>query len=140
MHERGLGGKFSEQVGLIMRSRLFRTSLTFVLLTIGFLRSFAHAEKTPPKTPDEPPLTDKDRAHWAFQKPIEPAVPAVRTVGWVRTPVDAFVLAGLEKAGLQPAALADRATLMRRVTLDLTGLPPLPAELDDFLKDARPDA
>jgi hypothetical protein len=123
-----------------MRSRLFRTSLTFVMLTIGFLRSFAHAEKSPPKKPDEPLLTDKDRAHWAFRKPIRPAVPAVRDVGWVRTPIDAFVLAALEKAGLQPAAAAHRVTLLRRVTLDLTGLPPLPAELDDFLKDAGPDA
>jgi hypothetical protein len=123
-----------------MRSGLFRTSLTFVLLTTGFLRSFAQAEKSAARLPEEPPLSDKDRAHWAFRKPTQSALPAVRNVSWVRTPIDAFVLAGLEKAGLQPAPPADRATLFRRVTLDLTGLPPSPADLDEFLKDTRPDA
>ena len=88
----------------------------------------------------ERPLTARDRAHWAFQKPTRPALPAVGDPSWVRTPVDAFILARLEKAGLRPAPPADRATLLRRVTLDLTGLPPTPDELDTFLNDTRPGA
>jgi hypothetical protein len=123
-----------------MRSHLVRTSLTFVLLAIGFLRSFAHAEKPAVKPPDEPPITASDRAHWAFQKPARAPAPAVRNGSWVRTPVDAFILARLEKVGLQPAAPVARATLLRRVTLDLTGLPPLPDELEEFVNDARSDA
>src|SRR5439155_6991217 len=117
-----------------------RTGLIFVLLLIASFRSSAHTEKPAARPPDEPTLTAQDRAYWAFQKPLRPRVPAVGQVHWVRTPVDAFVLAGLEKAGLAPAPPADRATLLRRVTLDLTGLPPLPAELDGFLNDTRPGA
>jgi hypothetical protein len=90
--------------------------------------------------PREPALTDADRAHWAFRPPQRPPVPSTQDAGWVRTPVDAFILAHLERAGLRPAPPADRVTLLRRVTFDLTGLPPTPAEVDDFLQDARPDA
>jgi hypothetical protein len=88
----------------------------------------------------ERPVTDRDRSHWSFQKPTRPALPAVRDASWVRTPVDAFILARLEKAALRPAPEAARATLLRRVTFDLTGLPPTPEELDAFLSDTRPDA
>src|SRR5689334_853644 len=115
-----------------MRSYLVRTSLIFVLVAIGFLRSFAYAEKPLAKPPEEPPLSARDRHHWAFQRPVAGAVPAVRDGGWVRTPIDAFILARLEQIGLRPAPSADRATLLRRVTLDLPGLPPLPDELEDF--------
>src|SRR4051794_8393240 len=78
--------------------------------------------------------------HWAFRKPSQHTPPAVRDTAWVRTPVDAFILARLEAAGLRPAPPADRSDLLRRVTFDLTGLPPTPEELDDFLRDQRPDA
>jgi hypothetical protein len=88
----------------------------------------------------ERPLTPADRAHWSFRKPVRPAPPPVRDPSWVRTPVDAFVLARLEQAGLKPAPAADRRTLLRRVTLDLTGLPPTPEELEDFLHDPCPGA
>ena len=71
---------------------------------------------------------------------VAPAVPAVRDSRWVRTPVDAFVGAGLEAKGLRPAAPADARTLLRRVTLDLTGLPPTPAEVDAFVNDRSSDA
>jgi hypothetical protein len=87
-----------------------------------------------------PETTSADRSHWAFRPPELPAVPSVREASWVRTPVDAFILARLEKEGLRPASPADRATLLRRVTLDLTGLPPTPLELEAFLSDPRPDA
>ena len=78
--------------------------------------------------------------HWAFVPPTRPAVPPVKNTGWVKTPVDAFVLARLEKEGLSPAPEADRVTLIRRLSLDLIGLPPTPAEVDAFLADTRPDA
>jgi hypothetical protein len=77
---------------------------------------------------------------WSLQPVRRPAVPAVRDRAWVRTPLDAFVLARLEAEGLHPTPEADRATLIRRVTLDLTGLPPTPDEIDAFVKDAAPDA
>jgi hypothetical protein len=78
--------------------------------------------------------------HWAYVKPVRPAVPAVKLEGWVRTPIDAFVLARLEQEGLAPSPEATRETLLRRVTLDLTGLPPTPAEIDAFLADTGADA
>ncbi|HZT30248.1 MAG TPA: DUF1553 domain-containing protein [Bryobacteraceae bacterium] len=78
--------------------------------------------------------------HWSFLPPKRPEVPAVENRAWVRNPIDAFILARLEKEGLKPSPEADRATLLRRVTLDLTGLPPTPAELDAFLHDTSPDA
>jgi hypothetical protein len=78
--------------------------------------------------------------HWSFIAPQRPAVPAVKQTGWVRNPIDAFILARLEQEGLAPSKEADKTTLIRRVTLDLTGLPPTPGEVDDFLADTRPDA
>jgi cytochrome c553 len=79
-------------------------------------------------------------AHWAYVKPVRPAVPTVRHAGWVRGPIDAFVLARLEAEGLVPAPEASRETLLRRLSLDLVGLPPTVPEIDAFLADRRPDA
>jgi hypothetical protein len=78
--------------------------------------------------------------HWAFEKPVRPNLPRVRNAAWVRNPIDRFILARLEREGLTPAPEARRETLLRRVTLDLTGLPPTPAEVDAFLADRSPDA
>src|SRR5262245_52158083 len=78
--------------------------------------------------------------HWAYIPPERPAVPAVRDSKWVRNPIDAFVLARLEQKGLKPSPEADKATLIRRVSLDLTGLPPTPAEIDAFIADKSPTA
>ncbi len=78
--------------------------------------------------------------HWAFRPPVRPALPRVADRGWVGNPVDAFVRARLEGAGLQPAGRADRVTLIRRVTFDLLGLPPAPENVDTFVADTRPDA
>ena len=76
------------------------------------------------------------RPHWAFEKPVRPVVPAVAdSKGWVKNPIDAFVLARMEKAGLHPSPEADKGTLIRRVTLDLTGLLPTPAEVKAFEND-----
>ncbi|MEX0679177.1 MAG: DUF1553 domain-containing protein [Pirellulales bacterium] len=78
--------------------------------------------------------------HWAFIPPMRPAVPPVSRREWIRNPIDAFVLARLEALGLRPSPEADRTTLVRRVTLDLTGLPPAPAEVDAFTADDSPAA
>jgi mono/diheme cytochrome c family protein len=82
----------------------------------------------------------KFQQHWAFVTPARPPLPAVKHESWVRNPIDRFVLARLEAEGLQPSPEADRATLLRRVSLDLTGLPPTPTEVDAFLADKSPDA
>jgi hypothetical protein len=73
--------------------------------------------------------------HWAYIAPKRPEEPPVRNSKWVRNPIDRFVLARLEKEGLKPAPEADKTTLLRRVTFDVTGLSPTPAEIDAFLKD-----
>jgi hypothetical protein len=86
----------------------------------------------------EPDLKTKDREHWSFQAPVRPVVP--KTAFPTTNAIDNFIRARLEKAGLKPALPADRLALIRRVTLDLTGLPPSPAEVDAFLKDETPDA
>jgi hypothetical protein len=78
--------------------------------------------------------------HWAFVKPERPAPPAVKNAAWVRNPIDRFILARLEREGLKPSPEASKEALIRRVSLDLTGLPPTPREVDDFLADASPDA
>lgn len=80
------------------------------------------------------------KTHWAFLPPKRPATPAVQLASWPRNPVDRFILARLEKEGLKPSPEADRITLMRRLYLDLTGLPPAPEDVDAFLADKRPDA
>ena len=78
--------------------------------------------------------------HWAYVPPARPDLPAVVQSSWVRNPIDQFILARLEREGLKPAPEADKETLLRRVTYDLTGLPPTPAETDAFLADQSPDA
>ena len=100
------------------------------------------------------PLTDKQidllrrwidagakwETHWAYLAPQRPDVPTVKLAAWPRNPIDFFILARLEREGLQPSPEADRATLLRRLSYDLTGLPPTPAEIDSFLADKSPDA
>jgi hypothetical protein len=83
---------------------------------------------------------EKKQQHWAFINPTRPALPAIKNKAWARNAIDYFVLARLEKEGWQPAPEADRATLLRRVSFDLTGLPPTLAELEDFLNDQSPNA
>jgi hypothetical protein len=80
------------------------------------------------------------KEHWAFLPPERPPLPEVRDPSWPSGPIDRFILARLEAEGLRPMPEADRATLIRRATLDLTGLPPTPAEVDAFLADRAPDA
>jgi hypothetical protein len=80
------------------------------------------------------------QSHWSFLPPQRAALPAVKNTAWSRTPVDRFILAALEKRGLKPAPEADRRTLARRLSLDLTGLPPSVAEVEAFIHDQAPDA
>ena len=80
------------------------------------------------------------RPHWAFEKPVRAAVPPVKVAGWAQNPIDAFVLARLNKEGLHPSPEADKRTLIRRVTLDLTGLLPTPEEVNAFVADNSPQA
>ncbi len=78
--------------------------------------------------------------HWAFQAPKRADPPSVKDAAWVRNPIDNFILAKLEKEGVKPSPEADRNTLLRRLSLDLTGLPPTPKEVQDFLADTSPNA
>ena len=78
--------------------------------------------------------------HWSFVTPQRPSLPKVKDTNWPRNPIDYFVLAQLEQEGLKPSPEADKAMLLRRVTLDLTGLPPTQNELDEFLTDTAPNA
>ena len=80
------------------------------------------------------------RKHWAFHPVVPPKLPVVNDSVWARTPLDRFILASLEKAGVKPSAQADRYTLIRRATFDLHGLPPTPEEVAAFEKDSSPDA
>ncbi len=78
--------------------------------------------------------------HWSYIAPVRPALPAVKNAAWVRNPVDRFILARLEREGLTPAPEADRRTISRRLSLDLTGLPPDPADVEVFVNDKSPNA
>ena len=78
--------------------------------------------------------------HWSFVPPRRPEIPPVATPGWCRNSIDRFVLAKLDRAGLRPSPEADRATLIRRLCLDILGLPPTISEVEQFVSDGRPDA
>jgi hypothetical protein len=118
----------------MVRSRVvnFRLgmSVSILVLTAAAL-SLANGEAT---------ATPRGGTHWSFIKPVRPTEPQVKDVGWVRNPIDRFVLTRLEKEGIRPAPEASRETLIRRVSLDLTGLPPTPVEIDAFLADQATDA
>jgi hypothetical protein len=91
------------------------------------------------RIPDKP-ISAEERSHWAFQPINKPAVPTVRDRASVRNPIDLFIAAKLVPEGIHPSVEADRNTLLRRLTFDLTGLPPGPAEIEQFLKDRSVDA
>ena len=89
----------------------------------------------------EPARTNsRERNHWAFETPLNPPVPSVKDDSWIRSLVDSFVFSRLENARLHPAPPASKSALLRRITFDLTGLPPTPEELQSFQDDSRPDA
>jgi len=113
------------------------------LAVLAFLLASARGETNAP-TKDvldlaayDAKIKPADRQHWAYQPVNKPAVPKVRDRSWVRNPIDAFVLAGLEEKSWRPAAPAEPRVLLRRIYLDLTGLPPTLAEQDAFLTILR---
>lgn len=114
-----------------MTSRILPLALLVAVLSVS-------ARSTAEEKYADPDLTPKERAHWSFVPPTRADVP--KTSFPTTNPIDTFVRARLEKAGLKPSPQADKLTLIRRVTLDLTGLPPTPDEVDAFLKDAAPGA
>jgi hypothetical protein len=111
---------------------------------IAWVKRGAAAPADTPAAGTPQPEKDFDLAsrlkHWSYQPVTTVQPPAVTDASWPRTPIDAFILARLESAGLRPAPPADQRTLMRRVSYDLIGLPPTPAELEAFLADTSPDA
>jgi hypothetical protein len=111
--------------------RNFRTAQRIAL---GFALSVSFETNAAPPAPDRP------EKHWAFQPVRRPELPDVSDPAWSRNPIDRFILARLEKAGVQPVGAADRRTLIRRLFLDLIGLPPTPDEVRAFLEDASPEA
>jgi mono/diheme cytochrome c family protein len=103
----------------------------------------------PPKTNKKLTAAQKDllkrwiasgaeyQAHWSYIPPTRPALPKVKNQAWVRNPIDAFILAKLEAAGLQPAPEADLRTLARRLSLDIVGVPPTPAQVEELIREAE---
>jgi len=113
-----------------------RTNPRFLTLALGvsvFTAGFVRGANTDP-------FDEQDRMHWAFQKVERLTLPSIKNTKWVRTPVDAFVLSALEARRIDPGRQVDKATLLRRASLDLVGLPPTPQDVDDFLADNSPDA
>jgi len=106
---------------------------------VGLLRAWIDQGAKWPDGLDPTNYVDK-RNNWSFKMPVRSAPPKVKDKKWVRNPIDNFVLARLEKQHLHPSPEADRVTLIRRLSLDLTGLPPTIPEVDAFLADRSPDA
>ncbi len=100
---------------------------------------FHQTKKVNVVTP-EPTWTSEQKGHWSFQPVKSPTPPKVKKESWIRNPIDRFILSQMESMEFKPAPQATKSTLLRRVTFDLTGLPPTPAEIDSFLADNRPDA
>src|SRR5438874_8864210 len=124
-----------------------RHAVASVMLLIGFgLATVAGAAlaadkdedrklKAEPQRLANPAAAPETSTHWSFQAPVHRPVPAVKDKTWPNNPLDHFVLAKLEANDLRPACPADKRTLLRRVTFDLTGLPPTSQEIDAFLAD-----
>jgi mono/diheme cytochrome c family protein len=100
----------------------------------------ANTATSPKPTGADYVITAEQRAFWSFQPVRKPEPPAVKDKAWARSPIDHFILAKLESERLKPARPADRRILIRRATLDLTGLPPTPEDVDAFVADKSPDA
>ena len=138
---------FARLVPLRLRASSSR-STKVMTLGLVFLVQVHAAESDftkPPPTASRRIDSVKDKVidpghHWAFRAPVRPPVPKVKNQKWVRNPIDNFVLARLEKEGLKPSAEADRVALIRRLSLDLIGLPPTPEEVDQFVSDKSPNA
>src|SRR5262245_11481777 len=127
-------GKPAESVII---KRIFETDLARIMPPASIHKELSDAQKETIRRWVEQGA--EYQGHWAYQPIERPAVPAIAGAA-IRTPIDAFVQARLAQEGLKPAPEADRATLIRRVTLDLTGLAPTPGEVGAFLQDRSPNA
>jgi mono/diheme cytochrome c family protein len=108
---------------------------------MAWIRAGAVDPRTAPtKAPSLSETASKAKAHWAFQPIQKPMTPPVSDKAWVRTSIDAYVLALLERNGMKPNAIADKPTLIRRAYFDLIGLPPMPWEVKAFMDDESPNA
>jgi len=107
---------------------------------IGMVRAWIDQGADWPQSVSKPAATAEKSKHWSFQPARKPPVPPVRDSAWVSNEIDHFILARLEREGIKPSAESDRATLIRRLSLDLVGLPPTPEAVAAFLQDHRPDA
>lgn len=115
-------------------------SATSIFFTVAFFLEVISAQNgalCDEAAKTEPQILQADREHWAYVPPIQPLTPPVRDVAWCRTSIDRFILAKLEERGLAAAPPADPTALLRRVTFDLTGLPPTPHEIDEFTAALR---
>jgi hypothetical protein len=126
-----LGGKLSQEEIAVLKS--------WIDSGADWDSSVTLAAAIPAPT-TEKKFTDAQRKYWAFQKVVKPDVPSVKAKNWVRTPVDAFILAKLEAQNLKPNPPADKVTLLRRAYFDLIGLPPTPEQVQAFLSDDSPRA
>jgi hypothetical protein len=113
-----------------------------LMIALVAVAASAIADEPKPDDSPAPPETfsSEQRAHWAYTTPKRPDLPAVKDERWPKNPIDRFILSALEEQSFSHAPEADRVALLRRVTFDLTGLPPTAPEVDAYLKDARPDA
>ena len=129
----GAGARMSSEEVKLIREWIDEGNFAdYVDLGNPFDRAFTEAEA--------PPVTSKDRQHWAFQKPLSVDPPKVRARGRLQTPIDAFIVGKLEERKLALSAPASRLTLLRRAYFNLWGLPPPPEQVAEFLSDLRPDA
>jgi hypothetical protein len=126
-----------------LQPALFFLCLGAILLVASLPTSNAFSDDVtlPDVTlPDEPPIRESDRQHWAYRPVANVAVPEAADAAWGANAIDRFILVRLEAEGLRPQPAADRLTLLRRATFDLTGLPPTPAEIAAFVADDAADA
>src|SRR4029077_2687067 len=118
---------------MLQISRHVTRHLTATLVGLALTAGIVYTAETDAVTP-------APRSFWSLQPGKKSPVPAVKNKQWVKTPIDSFVLAKLEEASLQPNPPADRLTLLRRATIDMTGLPPTQEEIQQFLSDKSPNA
>ncbi|MEW4567381.1 PSD1 and planctomycete cytochrome C domain-containing protein [Tautonia sp. JC769] len=109
-------------------------------LEVGILRAWVDQGASGEPSASPSPTARRSSDHWAFQPINRPEAPSVSDESWARNPIDAFVLDRLDLEGIAPSPEADRATLIRRLSLDLLGIPPTPGEVDAFVADPSPDA
>ncbi len=128
-----------KEIARFTQNCLTKAKIVSFILLFGLLQllSFAFGQNN---SVIEPDLSPQDRAHWAFQTPKTSFLPQVKLTTWPSTPLDLFILAKLEAKNLTPSPHASKEHLIRRLSLDLTGLPPTVSEINFFLNDTRPNA